>query len=260
MTMKQLVRWVISAGVLVTATATGAQVLPPDQIGVSPYVTTSDVGGPYAAMPPDPMPPRYAPALPLLPPQEVYAIVRENGFSPLGVTQQHGLVYTVAVIDRDGEDGRLVIDARNGRIIRFLPAFRIGYRMGDEVAVPYGRPRAPPRPTADIPSPRPPAAVTRPLASMPSPPAPLPRREASRSPTDMPLAKAVQPRAVGEPKPAAPLAATPTPATAPIRQSAIIPPKPAEAAPPAAATAPVEAKPSLQILPTQAMPKAQGLD
>jgi hypothetical protein len=256
MAMKQLVRWMMSAGVLATATAASAQVLPPDQIGVSPYVTASDVGGPYAAMPPDSMPPRYAPAMPLLPPQEVYAIVRENGFSPLGVAQQHGLVYTVAVIDRDGEDGRLVIDARNGRIVRFLPAFRIGYRMGDEVAVPYGPRGAPPRPTADIPLPRPSAAVTRPLAPMPSLSAPLPRREASRSPTEMPQPKAVQPRAIGEPKPAAPLAATPAPAAAPIRQSAVMPPKPAEATPPA----PVEAKPSVPILPTQAMPKAQGLD
>ena len=37
-----------------------------------------------------------------------------------------GFVYTIAVIDRGGEDGRLVIDARNGRIIRFMPAYRMG--------------------------------------------------------------------------------------------------------------------------------------
>ncbi len=29
-------------------------------------------------------------------------------------------------IDRGGEDGRLIIDARNGRIIRFMPAYRMG--------------------------------------------------------------------------------------------------------------------------------------
>ena len=66
----------------------------------------------------------YGPAL--LPPQEVYTVLRENGFSPLGVPQQRGFVYTIAVIDRGGEDGRLVIDARNGRIVRFMPAYRMG--------------------------------------------------------------------------------------------------------------------------------------
>ena len=67
---------------------------------------------------------------PLLPPQEVYAVLRDNGFSPLGVPHQRGLVYTIAVIDRNGEDGRLVIDARNGRIIRFMPAYRYGQGYG----------------------------------------------------------------------------------------------------------------------------------
>ena len=53
---------------------------------------------------------------------EVYAVLRDNGFSPLGIPRLRGYVYTIAVIDRGGEDGRLVIDARNGRIIRFMPA------------------------------------------------------------------------------------------------------------------------------------------
>ena len=65
----------------------------------------------------------------LLPPPEVYTVVRENGFSPLGIPRQRGFVYTISVIDRDGDDGRLVIDARTGRIIRFMPA----YRMGDNI-------------------------------------------------------------------------------------------------------------------------------
>jgi len=34
------------------------------------------------------------------------------------------VVYTIAVMDRRGDDGRLVINARNGRIIRFMPAYR----------------------------------------------------------------------------------------------------------------------------------------
>ena len=62
----------------------------------------------------------------LLPPQEVYTVVRDSGFSPLGIPQLRGLVYTISVIDRGGDDGRLVIDARTGRIIRFMPAYRMG--------------------------------------------------------------------------------------------------------------------------------------
>ena len=66
-----------------------------------------------------------APAPALLPAHEVYNIIREAGFSPLGIPRQRGYVYTIAVIDRGGEDGRLVIDARNGQIIRFTPAWRM---------------------------------------------------------------------------------------------------------------------------------------
>jgi hypothetical protein len=238
MAMKLFVGWAISAGVIAAATAAGAQTLPPQQNGVSRYSTVSDVGQPYAAMPPDSMSQRYAP--PLLPPQEVYAVVRENGYAPLGAPHQRGFAYTIAVIDPNGDDGRLVIDARNGRIVRFMPAFR----TGDEVALSYGAP-----------GPQPPVTVFR---GVPRPPASVPR-VASRSPIGMAPPKAM-PRAVAEPKPPAPLAATPAPAAAPVRQSAVEPPKPAEAMPPAAAAAPIAAKPPVHILPTQEMPKAQGLD
>ena len=68
----------------------------------------------------------------LLPLTEVYAVLRENGFSPLGIPRLRGFVYTIAVIDRGGEDGRLVIDARNGRIIRFMPAYGMGGNFYEE--------------------------------------------------------------------------------------------------------------------------------
>ena len=65
---------------------------------------------------------------PLLPPTEVYAVLRENGFSPLGAPRQRGLFYSISAIDRQGDEGRLVIDARDGRIVRFVPADRLsGY-------------------------------------------------------------------------------------------------------------------------------------
>ena len=77
---------------------------------------------------------------------EVYAIVRESGFSPLGIPQQRGLVYTISVIDRGGDDGRLVIDARSGRIIRFLPAYRMGDNFNEDLNLAY-------RPVGPLPTP-----------------------------------------------------------------------------------------------------------
>ena len=56
-----------------------------------------------------------------------HRIIREAGFSPLGIPRQRGFIYTIAVIDRGGEDGRLVIDARSGRILRFVPASTLPY-------------------------------------------------------------------------------------------------------------------------------------
>ncbi len=51
--MKLFAGWVVSAGLVVSATAANAQMLAPNQIGSSPYTVVSDVGGPYAAMPPE---------------------------------------------------------------------------------------------------------------------------------------------------------------------------------------------------------------
>src|ERR1700678_2980076 len=121
--MKLFTGWVVSAGLVLAATAANAQ-------GVAQYTTVSDVGGPYAEMPPE-APARYVPNYGpgygpmLLPPTEVYTILRESGFSPLGIPQQRGLFYTIAVIDRDGADGWLAIDARNGRIVRMMRADRM---------------------------------------------------------------------------------------------------------------------------------------
>ena len=134
--MKLFTGWILSAGLVVMAAAANAQGLAPYETGRSPYTVVSDVEGPYAVMPPEAPGPRYGPAL--LPPTEVYAILRENGFLPLGIPQQRGLVYTIAVIDRGGDDGRLVIDARNGRIIRFVAADRMGDNFDEGLRGSYG--------------------------------------------------------------------------------------------------------------------------
>ena len=86
--MKLFTAWVVSAGLVVTAAAANAQVsapqvLAPYETGRSPYTVVSDIEGPYAAMPPEIPAPRYGPAL--LPPTEVYTILRESGFLPLGI-------------------------------------------------------------------------------------------------------------------------------------------------------------------------------
>jgi hypothetical protein len=226
--MKLLTGWVMSAGLVLTAAAANAQMPAPYEIGRSPYSVVSDVGGPYAAMPPQAPAPRYGPIL--LPAAEVYTIVRESGFSPLGIPQQRGLVYTISVIDRGGDDGRLVIDARTGRIIRFMPAYRMGDNFNDDLTVTYG-------PVGPLPPVNAVRGVPRPPASIPN--------VASRTP-HLPKASS----RAGEAKPAA---AQPAPA----QQSAAVQARPAGAP----TTPPVEVKPAApQIQPTQEMPKAQGLD
>jgi hypothetical protein len=239
--MKLFTGWIISAGLVVAAGAANAQVLAPYEAGRSPYRVVSDIGGPYAAMPPEAPVPGYGPRL--LPPHEVYTVLRESGFSPLGIPVRRGFFYTISAIDRGGDDGRLVIDARTGRILRFLPANRMGDNFDDAPTTiyppgsppPAGGPRSESRPRAA------PKVASRP----PGVPVPKPRAGEVR-----PLA-AVQPA-----QPAA---------VQPVQQSAAVPANPqttGQAAASAAAAAPaaVEAKPTPQILPTQDMPKAQGLE
>ena len=178
----------------------------------------------------------------LLPAPEVYTVLRENGFSPLGIPHQRGVFYTIAVINRGGEDGRLVIDARDGRIVRFVPAYRVGSNTDEALPPVDGRG-----------GPLPPMNSVR---GLPRPPASVPH-VASRTPSEL-LPKA-PPRAA-EP----PVAARPAPA--PATQSASVQPKsgdkPAEMAkaPQNSVPAPIDAKPAAQIQPTQEMPKAQGLE
>ncbi|SFJ56859.1 hypothetical protein [Bradyrhizobium sp. Gha] len=241
--MKFFTGCVAAATLALAATAAQAQV-PASGVSGGAYVAVSDFDGPYApeALPP----PRYGYGYPergpgpvLLPPTEVYAVLRDNGFSPLGIPRLRGAVYTIAVIDRRGDDGRLVIDARDGRIIRFMPAAD-AYGM----APAYDEPQVTPyRPQSALP------ASTMVRGGPPRPPAPIPH-VASRT---VPLPKAAPPRAetpVAAARPAAQLA----------QRTAAIQPKPAEAAPQAAAPAVVQAKPAPTILPTQEMPAVQGLD
>jgi hypothetical protein len=244
--MKLFSGWMISAGLVLSAAAAHAQVLPPHPIGGPHAAVVSDFEGPpYGAMPQDAPPPRpgygygYGPNL--LPMEEVYAVVRENGFSPLGIPRQRGLVYTIAVVDRGGDDGRLVIDARNGQILRFMPAGRLGFfNPGEDSGGAYG-----PAGAYGSVGPLPPVSAVR---GPPRPPGNIPH-VASRTP----VPKAAPPRA-GDMMPEAAV----RPAPPPPQQSAAMQAKPAT--PPTETTGSVPAKPAPQILPTQPMPQAQGLD
>lgn len=261
--MKFFTGCVAAATLALVATAAEAQV-PANGAARGAYIVVSDFDGPYG--PPEaapPPPPRYGygygyeergPAPALLPPTEVYAVLRDNGFSPLGIPRLRGSVYTIAVIDRRGDDGRLVIDARDGRILRFMPAAdAFGMAPSDEVptVAPYRSQSAlsPPTMVRGGP-PRPPASIPH-VASRT---VPLPKAAPRRG--EAPVAAA---------KPAAPAPQqAEAPQAQPAQQTAAVQAKPAEAAPPQTAAPTVgQAKPAptiMPIMPTQEMPAAQGLD
>ncbi|MGJ4941562.1 hypothetical protein ACQR1W_13390 [Bradyrhizobium sp. HKCCYLS1011] len=279
---------------LIAAAAAQAEPLAPS------YRAVSDFDGPYAdqPLPPAPVPPPaprygygpgpdygyqpedryppprqyrpegyapdygYAPAF--LPVHEVYAILRDHGFSPLGAPRQRGNVYVIAVLDRDGEDGKIVIDAVSGRIVRFVPAFQWGNeyeRM--RYAPPRGQIDNLPPPTVIRADPRivPPAPVEPRLASRAAP-APLPRVAA---PAVRPAAPAQTAALNPRPAEAKPVESRPAPQTT----ATIAQPQPpaAEQKPAPQTTASVtsqrpviEQKPAPQVLPTQAMPPVQALE
>jgi hypothetical protein len=292
MAMKLFTGWAMSAGLIVAASAANAQMLAPTDVGRAHYRAASDVQGPapYAGLPPEAPATRYGPAL--LPPLEVYTVVRENGFSPLGIPRQRGYVYVIAVIDRAGEDGRLIIDARNGQIIRFVPAFRAGGYYGEDYPPPYGPAGPGPYGAPGLGRYGPegrygtqgrygtegrygvegsgpygsiapgPAGTLPPTASVgggPRPPASIPR-VASRTvpvPAAKPTDLSVKPDLAAKPD----LANKPAPE--PKQQSVAVQAKPADAPaapPPAAPPAIAQAKPVPSIQPTQEMPKVQGLE
>lgn len=235
-------------GPYVDAPYRGGQYYPPAEVAPPPPRYGYGYGPGYApGYGPPPQAPGYAPAA-LVPPHEVYTIIREAGFSPLGIPQQRGFIYTIAVIDRGGEDGRLVIDARSGRILRFVPAWQHGARYDGAPRIAAYDPREPLPPSAHLGSgPRPPASVPKVAGrSVPVPkPSPLASKPASQAakPAEAALAKSVS-----EP---------------PTQQAAAVQTKPADPAPATTATvgqAPTEAKPAPNIMPTQDMPKAQGLE
>jgi hypothetical protein len=181
--MRLVLGWAVSAGLVLAATAASAQPVASQDNGGSPYHAVSDFEEPYGGMPPGPRPypapPPYVRPAPygyqgaLLSPPEIYALLRENGFLPLGIPHRRGYAYEISAMDPAGDDGRLIIDARTGRIIRFMSAYW-GRRSDDfEARPPYGALAALPSPTVMRAVPRPPAAI--PHAGRSSVPMPVPK-------------------------------------------------------------------------------------
>lgn len=85
---------------------------------------------------PGPVPPGYEGGLP---PQEVNAIVRSTGLRPLGPPMRHGPAYVVRAIDPDGEEVRVIVNARMGRITKVIPITLPRYALVPAPGRPPGR-------------------------------------------------------------------------------------------------------------------------
>lgn len=161
---------------------------------------------------------------PALPPRAILAMLDSSGFSILSPPIRRGPAYVVAVIDPNGTDGRVIVDALSGRIVRFRPIVGEGaMTIPDDVRAIYARQDlVPPR---NIPNVRP-----RPARRLPAP------RLAERAP---PSSDTVV---------SAPRMTSPT--SAPHERTV--------AAAPAARQ--IETSPPVQIQPTQPMPPVQGFE
>ena len=96
----------LAAGLVLLAAGAQAQV--PYGNARSPYAAASDFDAPYAMAPPAIPGSRYRYGPSLLPSTEVYAVLRDNGFSPLGIPRLRGFVYTIAVLDRETPVAQIV--------------------------------------------------------------------------------------------------------------------------------------------------------
>src|SRR5712692_2332433 len=85
-----------------------------------------------------PAPPIY-PGYAAMPPYEVMAIVRAAGMRPLSPPLRNGPTYMLRALDPAGQEVRVVVHARSGRIARVAPMFGPRY-AGPIAPPPYGPP------------------------------------------------------------------------------------------------------------------------
>ncbi len=117
--MVRMHAWAAVAAMLVLPAAASspvmAQVMAPFEIDAAPSARPEkavDLGGSYAAIPPDE----------ILPPSAIKDSLRAAGFAPVGTPRLQGGQYRVGAISADGEEGRVMVDGRSGKILRFIPA------------------------------------------------------------------------------------------------------------------------------------------
>ena len=131
----------MAAGFVFASAAANAQV-------PAPYSLASDIEEPYAGvrgsyaavLPEAPLRPADGPRL--LPPLEVYTVLREGRFSPLGIPRLRGFVYTIAVLDPTAS-GPADLPYWNRKLIYYFGGgVAIGHYQGsnnsDESRYPYG--------------------------------------------------------------------------------------------------------------------------
>ena len=174
---------------------------------------------------PAPVHPGYAAALP---PHEVVTIVRSARMQPLHRPMRHGATYVLRAIDPNGQEVRVTVDARLGRILQVVPVLGPRYAV---LPPPYGRPpglipmmpdELPPPgvdgspmtgPGLGGPPPAPgrgPATAAAPAPAAPAgPPLPRPRPKLAQSPAANP-APAAAPQAAPSPSTASPSAPSPS--------------------------------------------------
>jgi hypothetical protein len=147
--------------------------------------------------PPPFEPPAYIRAAPLpddgLLPREVIGILRSTGFSPLSPPLRRGRFYLVAVIDPNGEDGQVTIDAISGRFVRFVPADLIGRSMASYPAPPYAPRRSGPRPPMPLPGIASRGATSAPLPAARPHAAPQANAQTANAGTTEPSPKSTEP-------------------------------------------------------------------
>lgn len=82
---------------------------------------------------------------PGMPPHEILTIVRSTGMEPVSRPIRQGPAYVLRALDPAGEEVRVIVDARRGRIVKVAPVMMPRYAV---VPPPYGRP---PRPIPMVP-------------------------------------------------------------------------------------------------------------
>jgi hypothetical protein len=187
----------------------------------------------------------YAPYEDTMSAYEVVPILRARGFRPLSRAVRRGGFYLVQALHPRGDEGRVVIDAYTGQIVRFIPATEMrASRRGDEMVLVYQGPTFPP---PDALRSGPPPSTLRGDPRQATPPPSL----ASRAPSSAPL---VTPKPRPQSAPQKPESAQAPPVPAPVET------KPAAASPPLVQK-PVEKTPAAPgVQPTQPLPPVQTME